>query len=100
MTIAASVATVVVSLALWACGIPPAARPVDISTVQVCKGSDGKPREDGTDAKSYPCKWDCRIDGNRRCDPDPSHLPVTLYLDTTCQGVPATIVCVDVRDKP
>jgi len=82
---------------LWACAPQQATHrtvPINIGTVQVCQGHDGKPREDGADAVSYPCRWDCRIDGNHRCG---LGQPVTLYVDEPCPKVTQDVLCIDVR---
>jgi hypothetical protein len=78
---------------LWACAPQQATHrtvPINIGTVQVCQ------QEDGTgDGQDYPCRWDCRIDGNHLCGPD--RPPVTLYVDEPCPKVTQDVLCIDVR---
>jgi hypothetical protein len=77
---------------LWACSPRQSQHqpiPINIGTVQVCGQADGT-----GDGQNYPCRWDCRIDGDHRCG---SGLPVTLYVDGPCPRVTPDVFCIDVR---
>jgi hypothetical protein len=82
----------VTALLLWACSPQQSQHqplPVNIGTVQPCQ------QEDGTgDGQDYPCRWDCRIDGNHLCGPG---LPVTLYVDGPCPRVTPDVSCINIR---
>lgn len=84
-----------VALTMLACAVqPPRGRypvTVNVGLISPCVSEDGA----GMD-QAYPCVWDCRVQGNRRCGGDP---PVTLYQASTCEPatLPLTVRCIDVR---
>ncbi len=91
-TIGMALVLATTALLLWACSPRQPEHqplPINIGTVRACQ------QEDGTgDGQAYPCRWDCRIDGNHLCG---TGLPVTLYYDGDCPRVTPDVLCINIR---